>query len=675
MISNPYFAGDVITDRNKFVGREKILQLIASDLLTQQKIVLYGQRRVGKSSILHKLYEERLGESDLLVPVNIDMVTLLNKPLKEITVSIARTVRSNLGLSALSKDLGINPPEYFRNVWLPTALDHLQGNGLVLLLDEFDNTSQSAPTRNANEFYDYLSGILHDFSFVKIVVVLARSPENLIQSARNLLSESVKYRIPLMSKDEIYFLTSLSDDQIDWEQEAREEVWQLTKGHPFLAQSLCSTIWGRYSKFSKKKTIINREKVEKSLIAEGYDHIISHSWHILSSQEQVIVAILASAQESGYSRSSIWNLLQQKGISEYYLQPDMEDQNNFRAEFLKIYENNPEYFYALLNDLEKEDWVEIDRDNYKIKIPMFGNWVKDIPFDHLVEQIFNKSKRSDALFVRASLSDNDRESIQLLEWSLQNNPENQKAQDAIVDKLKDFINVCLQGQNYRLAISYAEKLSKFQPELANKYIRIAKVQSLKLIVQKSVDINVFENNFREARLQANRIRLIDVDLYNRLNWIIDQAQIRRVLFVASETMMHWLWQIVYWLALPTIIWFLQSQFSQKLADFSDLSTGWLVIIFLASVFSALIQATQTNGTSIFLYAIVTILGIVFVIYPQIQNISVDIVGKWFLVAVPLTPLVLMLIVGESANLLFIVGMLDLFVWWVCFWGGLNLFAN
>lgn len=48
---NPYQIGDPITDPNKFFGREPEFRRINDGLQNnEQLILLYGQRRIGKSS-------------------------------------------------------------------------------------------------------------------------------------------------------------------------------------------------------------------------------------------------------------------------------------------------------------------------------------------------------------------------------------------------------------------------------------------------------------------------------------------------------------------------------------------------------------------------------------------------------------------------------------------------
>ncbi len=54
---NPYIAGNPVGDSAAFVGRDDVLRQVLRVLRhdRQNAIVLYGQRRIGKTSILQQL--------------------------------------------------------------------------------------------------------------------------------------------------------------------------------------------------------------------------------------------------------------------------------------------------------------------------------------------------------------------------------------------------------------------------------------------------------------------------------------------------------------------------------------------------------------------------------------------------------------------------------------------
>ena len=63
-INNPYIIGRPITEPDKFFGRENLFKSINDNLDNNQKIILlFGQRRIGKSSVLAQV-SQQISKSD-----------------------------------------------------------------------------------------------------------------------------------------------------------------------------------------------------------------------------------------------------------------------------------------------------------------------------------------------------------------------------------------------------------------------------------------------------------------------------------------------------------------------------------------------------------------------------------------------------------------------------------
>ena len=76
-IQNPYIVGNPIKSEKMFYGRDDDFQFIKTKLEDGKKsyiIVLCGERRSGKTSILFQILSGRLGEN--FIPVLVDMQTM-----------------------------------------------------------------------------------------------------------------------------------------------------------------------------------------------------------------------------------------------------------------------------------------------------------------------------------------------------------------------------------------------------------------------------------------------------------------------------------------------------------------------------------------------------------------------------------------------------------------------
>ena len=90
VLSNPYIAGNPVRGETLFVGRSDILRDVQSLLRdpNANAIALYGQRRIGKTSILFQL-EEQLAESGKYLPVYFDLHDKADLSLAQILFRLA----------------------------------------------------------------------------------------------------------------------------------------------------------------------------------------------------------------------------------------------------------------------------------------------------------------------------------------------------------------------------------------------------------------------------------------------------------------------------------------------------------------------------------------------------------------------------------------------------------
>jgi hypothetical protein len=101
---NPYVIGVPLIGNVGFYGRRDVFQFIDKtlDAGQQRVIVLYGQRRIGKTSILHQTIRQLTGESALL-PVYFDLQGKGHQSLSQVVFWLSREIARAAGLE--------NPPE------------------------------------------------------------------------------------------------------------------------------------------------------------------------------------------------------------------------------------------------------------------------------------------------------------------------------------------------------------------------------------------------------------------------------------------------------------------------------------------------------------------------------------------------------------------------------------
>ncbi len=254
-IDNPYIVGVPLTEQQEiFVGRIDIVARIEQLLLDRRRppLLLYGQRRMGKTSLLRNL-GHLLPRT--IVPLFVDGQRIsLASDYADLLYNIAREMgksaqqQRGLILPPLSREaLTANPFTCF-NEWLDEVEQILtaQGYNIALLaLDEFEMLD-SVLNKGRFDETDVLSMLRHMIQHrVRFKVMLAGSHalEEFQRWASFLINVQV-VKIGYLKEDEARQLIErpVKNFALRYEPEASQRVLALTRGHPALVQLLCYEI-------------------------------------------------------------------------------------------------------------------------------------------------------------------------------------------------------------------------------------------------------------------------------------------------------------------------------------------------------------------------------------------------------------------------------------------------
>lgn len=189
---NPYIVGRPVQMPDELFGRAILLRTIADSLQQDaQFILLHGQRRIGKSSVLRNI--PRFVSPDEFVFVSCDLEDRGDASLGEILYAIATEIFQHLNLDndTLNPLLNIDSDlkkirKFFNTIVLPPLYKKLDNKKLVLLLDEFDVVTQN-DTEQAIEFLRFLENLVRQQEELFVIAVVGRylnAMPNLIQSFR-----------------------------------------------------------------------------------------------------------------------------------------------------------------------------------------------------------------------------------------------------------------------------------------------------------------------------------------------------------------------------------------------------------------------------------------------------------------------------------------------------------
>jgi tetratricopeptide (TPR) repeat protein len=319
--TNPYIVGNPVGNSSVFVGRADILQDVWRVVRDPQQnaIVLYGQRRIGKTSVLQEL-EAQLPKKGAYYPILFDLQNKAEWSLGRVLTELAQQISRFLKL--VPADLGNEPETTFRQVWLPDVLNKLPSNAsLVLLFDEFDVLANPDHKQAAAAFFPYLRALLNTNPILmKCVFAIGRNIDDLSSIALSLFRGVPAKHVSLLSYEETVRLIHLSqtNQTLNWSNaDAVEKIWQLTNGHPFLTQALCSHIWDRlHNNNPNKPPTVTPKNVEEA-IPETFSsrrNTLEWLWDGLPPAERVVASTLADAGARVITDTQLEDLLRQSGV-------------------------------------------------------------------------------------------------------------------------------------------------------------------------------------------------------------------------------------------------------------------------------------------------------------------------------------------------------------------------
>ena len=349
--TNPYVAGNPVGDSPAFVGRADILRKVLQVLRhpKENAIVLYGQRRIGKTSVLQEL-EAKLPKQGNYYPIFFDLQDQAQWPLARVLSKLAQKISDKLRQEP--PNLGDDPETTFGQVWLPNLLNNLsQEASLVFLFDEFDVLDDPESEKAAATFFPYLRDLLTiNQKHLNFVFVIGRKVDDLTNIALSLFKTIPASRVSLLNKQDTIALIRMSEanNSLIWSNDAIEIVWQLTGGHPFLTQRLCSCIFERlYDNNPEESPTVAPKNVNAVIpdVLYASRNALEWLWNALPPVERMIISVLASAGAKPIPKNQLEELLHKNGIQfaihelqtleDWDLIEFVEDGYCFRVELLR----------------------------------------------------------------------------------------------------------------------------------------------------------------------------------------------------------------------------------------------------------------------------------------------------------------------------------------------------
>jgi len=379
---NPYTAGNPIGEASAFFGRQDVLKQVRQVLRNRREraIVLFGQRRIGKTSVLLQL-ERELERTGTATAVYFDLQDKAGKPLADVLYQLAQRIAAKAVVENPSRNDFDGSGVFFRESFLPTAAKSIGERGLVLLFDEFDVLDSPMERRAGQTFFPYLRGWMDTAQGVRFVFVIGRRPEDLSIETVSAFKGVRAARVSLLEPDAARSVIRQSEQEggVPWTDAAVEDVLALTRGHPYLTQLLCSVVWEN----AFEQDPAGSRGIEPSLVDEAVDDALRQGanafqwiWDGLPPAERVVIAAMAEAPSPVIRHEELIDILNRSGVRLIVRELELAPETLVEWELLRA-----------------------ESDGYTFTVPLFRRWVaKHRPLRRAKDELDRIDPLAEALF-------------------------------------------------------------------------------------------------------------------------------------------------------------------------------------------------------------------------------------------------------------------------------------
>jgi AAA+ ATPase superfamily predicted ATPase len=309
-ISNPYIVGHPVKSAKMFQGREDTIRYIQDNLsgsVQDRTLVLHGQRRTGKTSILYQLLQGRLGQS--FIPVLVDMqelALLVNSTgdfLAELAYQLARTARkAGVDIEEPTPDDFTASSTRVFNRFVDKLEDSLNGRRVVVMFDEFELIEDKIVEGKLDaNLLGYFRSLVQHRDGLTFIFTGTHRLEEMSHDYWSILFNIALYRRVsfLTPADAVRLIRQPVAGSLDVDDLAVEKIINLTGGHPYFIQLICWAMVNHCNAQERNYATINdvNDVVQEILMSgEAY---FAYIWQQASTLDRLALAGLAHTLQPG----------------------------------------------------------------------------------------------------------------------------------------------------------------------------------------------------------------------------------------------------------------------------------------------------------------------------------------------------------------------------------------
>ena len=377
-ITNPYIVGNPIKTKKMFYGREDDFEFIRRKLESGSKsyiIVLSGERRSGKTSILFQILNGQLGEN--FIPILIDMQTMAGlKNEGEFFEKFAQETLKYIDDSFSIDNYNFHSESESPYKVFSKLLDDIHkiypNKTKLILVDEYELIEVKSKEGSLSpNFVPFLSGLLESEQQISFIFTGSRTLEERGNDYwQNLFGKSLFRNVSFLSEqDTMRLITQPVEGQIIFNDDVLDSIYRLTSGQPFYTQIVGQNIVDYVNETEKANIDQNDlDQIVNEILENPLPQMI-YFWNSLPQGQMLMLSLLADMLDDPDKNISPADIIKQSKKKKLGIALDTHLVN------------------TILEGLYHLNYVSKTDSGYRFQIDLMRQWIKR---DHSIWRVMKE---------------------------------------------------------------------------------------------------------------------------------------------------------------------------------------------------------------------------------------------------------------------------------------------
>jgi HEAT repeat protein/Cdc6-like AAA superfamily ATPase len=320
--TSPYIAGPPVKTPEMFYGRKATFTWAQENLsgtFQDNVLVLHGERRTGKTSVLYQL-QYHLPDTYAFVLIDLQSIAYGLGSTSDLLYAMARKAINGLRKQGFDlqrparPDFADHPIEQFETLGEEIGdLATDTGRRVVLIADEFDLLIEAVESGNVSPYvFDCIRGLMQHQDGLSFIFAGAHKISDMLKNPQSILfNTALSYRVSFLDREDAELLIREPVTDVLWYDDlAVEKILRVTAGQPYFIQYICHEIVNLARR--DRRNFVTLRDVDRALQATVQETtgIIRHAYMSLTNDQPIALTSLAHITDDGRPFASLDDIVE-----------------------------------------------------------------------------------------------------------------------------------------------------------------------------------------------------------------------------------------------------------------------------------------------------------------------------------------------------------------------------